>query len=516
MLRASSGSPTRARNGHRVLAVVRGSGGQPGRRLQRPDRAQRPVPAARHPPGAGRPPASRRRRRRGRGARHRHDGSATRSRRRRCSRRYGQDRPTGAPLWLGSLKSNIGHTQAAAGVGGVIKMVMALRHGVLPKTLHVDAAVAARRLVGRRGRAADRGRQPWPRGERVRGAPAVSSFGISGTNAHVILEEAPAARRAEPPAPSRRPAATRSPRARPLAARGDAAAARRRPTRAARQASTRARRAVGSGRRRRHRLARPARTRFEHRARVRRAATATSCSPALRGARRAASRRAERRPTGAPVPGKTGVPVHRPGRAAARDGARAVRRLPGVRRRLRRASAPRSTRTSPRPLTRAAATTPALLDRTEFTQPALFAFEVALFRLLESLGRPPDVLVGHSVGELAAAHVAGVLSLADACTLVAARGRLMQALPEGGAMVADRGRPRTRCAAARRPRTRRVAAVNGPRAVVVSGDAGRGRGAAAHWRERGRKTTRLTVSHAFHSPLMEPMLDGLPRRRASA
>ena len=108
---------------------------------------------------------------------------------------YGQDRPDDRPLWLGSVKSNIGHTQAAAGVAGVIKMVMAMRHGVLPKTLHVDEPVPARRLGRRRRRTAHRARCPG-RTTGTRAAPAVSSFGISGTNAHVILEEA-AARRSD-------------------------------------------------------------------------------------------------------------------------------------------------------------------------------------------------------------------------------------------------------------------------------------------------------------------------------
>ncbi|HRI55324.1 MAG TPA: acyltransferase domain-containing protein, partial [Pseudomonadota bacterium] len=154
----------------------------------------------------------------------------------------------------------------------------------------------------------------------------------------------------------------------------------------------------------------------------------------------------------------------------------------------------------------------ALLAQTAFTQPALFALEVALYRLGESFGLRPELLLGHSIGELAAAYVAGVFSLSDACALVAARGRLMQDLPPGGVMVSlEASEAELLPLLLDRAGELDLAALNGPWSTVISGEEDAVFAVARAMEARGRKATRLGVSHAFHSPRMEPMLAELRR-----
>ncbi|MFD0362211.1 SDR family NAD(P)-dependent oxidoreductase [Nocardia sp. GCM10030253] len=427
---------------------------------------------------------------------------------------YGQGR-AGVPLRIGSIKSNIGHTIAAAGVGGVIKMVQALRHETLPKTLHAEEpsphvawSTGDVQLLTEA--------EPWPAGGRIRRA-GVSSFGISGTNAHAILEEAPvhigprrvSGAQLEPTDPPRT-----SPAAALLVSASSESGLRAQADRlrqwliddpdvnvwdvAYSSATSRARldrRAAVVGRDRDELLAGLAEL----------AAGSPGTIEATVGSGQTAflftGQGAQRAGMGAglyaafevfaaafdevcaqidPLLGQAyPSPDHHPSRSSALS----LRDLVFDK------------------------DSAALLDRTEFTQPALFAFEVALFRLLESFGVVPDVLIGHSIGELAAAYVAGVWSLPDACALVVARGRLMGALPEGGSMLAV-AVPEARASAVLAGFAGRVsmAAVNGPSSVVLSGQVSAIDEIADAFVAEGVKTSRLRVSHAFHSALMEPML----------
>ncbi|MBP2037354.1 type I polyketide synthase [Streptomyces avidinii] len=427
---------------------------------------------------------------------------------------YGQDRPADQPLWLGSVKSNLGHTQAAAGAAGIIKMVMAMRHEELPRTLHVDgptpevdwSAGAVELLTENR---------PWPRADRPRRA-GISSFGISGTNVHVIVEEPAAADLAadapeetDAPDGNRPPAPAALPVVPVLLSAATAAAL---PAQAARLHE--------------HLLGRPdlalgdlacalatKRTAFEHRA-VLLAEDREELLRELAGLMGAAPSAGSVGGLASEVRGAflfTGQGAQRPGM-----GRELYETFPVYARALEAVCAeldPRLDRPLLTVLLAGADTEDArLLDQTLYTQAATFALGVALFRLLEEWGVRPRLLSGHSVGELTAAHVSGMLSLTDACALVAARGRLMQELPAGGAMVSvaateDEVLPLL----AGHEASAGVAAVNGPGSVVVSGAEDVVTAIAAHFTELGRRTRRLPVSHAFHSPLMEPVVEELRR-----
>ncbi|WP_146057349.1 type I polyketide synthase, partial [Streptomyces sp. SM12] len=410
------------------------------------------------------------------------------------------------PLWLGSVKSNIGHTQAAAGVAGLMKTVLALGAGELPGTLHaeepnphIDWSSGDVRLLS--------GPTPWPETNEPRRA-GVSSFGISGTNAHIVVEQAP---------PTAAPATDGPPGTRvavPLllsAATPDALRAQ-----AARLRTHLGEHPGPDLAHVAHALA-TRRSALDHRAAVL-GRDPDAVRAALDGL--AAGTPSGRLITGhAAAPGRTaflfpGQGSQRPGAGAAlyRTEPAFADALDDVLTHL----APHLSQDPGPPLRDVMFAAPgsgpaALLERTGRTQPALFALQVALFRLTEHWGVRPDALLGHSVGELAAAHVAGVLGLPDACALVAARARLMDALPGGGAMAAveaDEEEVRALLADAGSDADGvSVAAVNGPRSTVLSGDRTPVLRLAAALRARGRRTKELAVSHAFHSPHTEPMLD---------
>ncbi|WP_439382906.1 type I polyketide synthase [Amycolatopsis lexingtonensis] len=372
---------------------------------------------------------------------------------------YGQDRPS--PLWLGSLKSNIGHAQAASGVGGIIKMIEAMRHGVLPRTLHLDTPSSkVDWTAGAVALLTDS--TPWPETD-VRRA-AVSSFGVSGTNAHVILEQ---------PADVPAPAEFAGPVPWLLSARTETALR----AQAERLLSVDAHpvevaRVLASGR-----------TAFAHRAVV---------MPDDRAAGLAAVRDGRGAITGVAEHGRTAFLFTGQGSQRAGMGRELYEKYPAF------AAAFDAACPDPRVREVVFAGGPEL-DATQYAQQGIFAVEVALVRLLETWGVRPDAVLGHSVGEIAAAHVAGILTLEDAVTLVTARGRLMQALPEGGVMIAVQASEEDVLPL---PDGVSLAAVNGPDAVVLSGEAT----AVAEVAARFAKTKRLATSHAFHSPLMAPML----------
>ncbi|MFI1049742.1 type I polyketide synthase [Streptomyces griseoruber] len=412
---------------------------------------------------------------------------------------YGQQREPGRPLLLGSLKSNIGHTQAAAGVAGVIKVIQSLRHGVLPRTLHadeptpyVDWTAGAVRLLTEE--------QPWPATEEGRPRRAgVSAFGASGTNAHVIIEEAPAE---EAPAAGAGDApetpagsdtgplpfvltAQTSDALRAQAARLAEHVPHTRPLDVAYSLAT-------------------TRAPLKERTTI----VADSRDTLLTALRDLA----ENGPADTATAHPGSLAVLFTGQGSQRSGM--GRQLYDAHPAFAAAYDEVAAHLDPlldRPIAEVTATGHRL-DDTEYTQPALFALQVALFRLYESWGVLPDHVAGHSVGELTAAHVAGVLDLPDAAALVAARARLMQQLPRGGAMMSVQAtEEEVRAELGAQDVAVDVAAVNGPSSVVISGDIEPVLALGARFAQRNRRTRRLTVSHAFHSSHMDGMLSEFAR-----
>ncbi|MDN5747441.1 MAG: SDR family NAD(P)-dependent oxidoreductase [Pseudonocardia sp.] len=414
---------------------------------------------------------------------------------------YGAGRSAGA-VRLGSVKSNLGHTQAAAGIAGVLKTIMALEAGVLPPTRLTGAASTQVDWPAGGLELAD-GPVAWPRGARPRRA-AVSSFGISGTNAHVVIEEAPVLPSvAETPSVADRPVVW-------LLSGADEEGL-------ARQAA----RIAGS---------------VDPGVDTAAASTGDTAAALVRGRALLPARAAVVAPGGQDDRARLLA-----GLRAVADGQRAPGVITGVADGTASVAWLFSGQGSQRPgmgaeLATAFPVFAAALDEvcaaldphldaplrpvldggsaeqlatTAWTQPAVFAHGVATARLLESFGCTASVLAGHSIGEITAAHLAGVLDLPDAARLVAARARLMQELPAGGAMLAAEATEDELAAVlAAADGVLEIAAVNAPRSVVLSGSKECVAAAGRQLQDRGIRTRRLAVSHAFHSALVEPMLAG--------
>ncbi len=417
---------------------------------------------------------------------------------------YGQERDK--PLRLGSIKSNIGHTQAAAGVAGVIKMTMAMRAGVLPKTLHVDSPSSKVEWEAGEVELLTES-QAWEPNGRTRRA-GISSFGISGTNAHLILEEAPEPVAAtaqgagdpaeDPAASSKQPLPIPTPL--PLSAKTEQALA----EAAARLAS--------------HLRDNPeleptdvayslatTRSAFEQRA----VAIGTERSELIEALEALAQGKPSANLTAAKASsGKLAYLLTGQGSQRLGMGKELYEENPVFEEAMEEVCEALDPHMKTPLKEILFGEDQAALNDTAYAQPALFALQVSLYKALASLGLKPDLLTGHSVGEISAAHLAGVLELKDAAKLIVARGALMSALPKGGAMLAIQATEQEALDSIEgKEQEIDIAAINGPMATVLSGSSEAIDRAEAHWQEQDRKTKRLTVSHAFHSPLIEPMLD---------
>ena len=418
------------------------------------------------------------------------------------------DRPADRPLVIGSIKANIGHTESAAGVAGLVKAVQALQHRLMPRQLLLENPNP---MINWHQWPVEAPRENRPL-EAAPGAPllcGVSSFGFSGTNAHLVLQEAP------PPAPI-------EVREHPADASTLLAFSARTPDAAAELAGRYADLLEGEDAPSLRDIAANAplaRGQFAERVGVAAADAAEACA-ALRA-----------------VAGGSGAPNVARGRTLSSSepdivflftgqGAQYVGMGKGL------------YETEPafrealddcdrlaRPYMERGLIdvifgrdgAGELIDDTTYTQPALFALEYAAAQMWRAWGVEPTAVMGHSVGEYAAACVAGMLSLDDAMRLIATRGRLMGALPRGGAMAAVFATEETvRAAIARDAGRLDVAGVNGATNIVISGEAEALDAALARLAEQGVDTQRLNVSHAFHSALMDPILDEFARTAAEA
>lgn len=409
---------------------------------------------------------------------------------------FGRKRPGSGPLMIGSIKPNIGHLEGAAGIAGLIKAVLMVERGSLLPSGGFTEPNPAIPFTELGLRVVDE-LQEWPV---VAGRPrraGVSSFGFGGTNAHVIVEEAGSVG-----------ADTVSGRADVGGSGGGVVAW-------VISGKTASALAAQAGRLGRYVRARPAldvvdvgyslvstRSVFDHRAVV----VGQTRDELLAGLAGVVAGRPEAGVVcgvGKPA-GKTAFVFAGQGSQWLGMGSELYAAYPVFAEALD-AVVDELDRHLRYPLRDVIwGHDQDLLNTTEFAQPALFAVEVALYRLLMSWGVRPGLVLGHSVGELAAAHVAGALCLPDAAMLVAARGRLMQALPAGGAMFAVQAREDE--VAPMLGHDVSIAAVNGPASVVISGAHDAVSAIADRLRGQGRRVHRLAVAHAFHSALMEPMI----------
>jgi acyl transferase domain-containing protein/acyl carrier protein len=399
-------------------------------------------------------------------------------------------------LRLGAVKSNLGHLESAAGMAALIKSVLALERAEIPPNLHVDRVNPRIELCGT-GTAVVTERVPWqrpPAGPRLVG---VSGFGFAGTNAHALLQE----HLDEDMTP---PDRDRSPHLLCLSARTDTALA------------------EMARRYERHLREHPSidladvcftasagRSHFEHRAAMvvsSREQALAALGQCARGETTDDVGRGQRAGDGSP---RVAFLFTGQGAQYAGMGKSLYQREPVFRAALD-ACAEALHAHLPRPLLEVmfAGDDDATIHETRYAQPALFSLEYALSRLWASWGVEPWAVLGHSVGELAAACVAGVMDLADGLALIAARGRLMQELPRNGTMVAVRaGLDEVREALRSHGERVSIAAVNGPRSTVISGERTAVAEVVAAFEQARIQARELRVSHAFHSALMEPMLD---------